>query len=130
METGIRPIYVRNRQRTITYAITLVYSKYNRKFISALAKNLRDRYPVDPFFPDINDTVTTTTAPRVSDDSSDLHQRMTYLHFHNEFSLIKSPALIATYIMLFFYIYFSVRKYYNYAIIFYLFFLLFNFLIP
>lgn len=105
METGIRPFYVRNRQRTITYAITLVLSRYNKKFISALAENLRERYPVDPFFTDMNDTAT-----RSGDKTSDVNQRMTFLHFQNEFSLIKSPALIATYIMLFFYIYFSVRK--------------------
>ncbi|RWS31217.1 hypothetical protein B4U80_00513 [Leptotrombidium deliense] len=78
METGIRRLYVRTRQRTVSFAITIVFSKYIPEYIDNLKQSLRERYPLDPF--------------------------------KDQFSMSDYFPLMAAYIMLFLYVYFSVRK--------------------
>ena len=48
METGIKRLYVRTRARTITFAITIVFSEYNQEFIDGLTDFLKEKYPLDP----------------------------------------------------------------------------------
>lgn len=45
-ETGIRKMYLTTRQRTITYAVTVILSKYDPEFISSLKQSLEERYPL------------------------------------------------------------------------------------
>lgn len=44
-ETGIRKMYLTTRQRTITYAVTVILSKYDPQFIKSLKEALEERYP-------------------------------------------------------------------------------------
>uniref|UniRef100_T1K2T8 Sterol regulatory element-binding protein cleavage-activating protein n=1 Tax=Tetranychus urticae TaxID=32264 RepID=T1K2T8_TETUR len=88
METGIRPFYVRTRQRTLTFAITIAFSGYNKIFFESLHKQLRDSG---------------------IDYSSDSPQVVTHLHFQNTLTFSVNSPIIACYLLLFFYIYFSVR---------------------
>ena len=45
-ETGIRKMYLTTRQRTITYALTVILSKYDPEFINSLKEALEERYPL------------------------------------------------------------------------------------
>lgn len=47
-ETGIRKMYLTTRQRTITYAVTLILTKYDPEFIKSLRDALEQRYPSNP----------------------------------------------------------------------------------
>ncbi|XP_053205052.1 sterol regulatory element-binding protein cleavage-activating protein-like [Panonychus citri] len=110
METGIRPFYVRTRQRTLTFAITIAFSGYNKMFFENLRKQLRDRYPVNPLWENRHDDNKNNNTNGLADYSSDSPPIVTHLHFQNSFTFSVSSPIIGCYIFLFFYIYFSVRK--------------------
>lgn len=107
METGIKRLYVRTRARTITYAITLVFKEHNQQFIDGLTEYLREKYPLDPT-PVSDSNQTDTEESEQTDD-----QTLTHVFFQNKFTLADFMPLLATYFMLFLYIYFSVRKYFQ-----------------
>lgn len=110
METGIRPFYVRTRQRTLTFAITIAFSGYNKMFFENLRKQLRDRYPVNPLWENRHDDNKNNNTNGLADYSSDSPPIVTHLHFQNSFTFSVSSPIIGCYIFLFFYIYFSVRE--------------------
>lgn len=105
METGIKRLFVRTRARTITYAITIVFSEYNQQFIEGLTEFLREKYPFDP-------TPATHANQSETEDNEQQYdgQTLTHLFFQNKFTWADFMPLLATYAMLFLYIYFSVRK--------------------
>ena len=105
METGIKRLYVRTRQRTITYAITLVLSKHNQQYIDGLTTFLRDKYSLIPNPSDDNQTESEDSAQESE------AKTLTHIYFQNKFTLTDLMPLFATYLMLFLYIYFSVRKF-------------------
>jgi hypothetical protein len=106
METGIKRVYVRTRQRTITYAITLVFSKFNPQYINGLTKFLRDKHPLNPY--EDNDNNTDSSKHNSHQNES---QTLTHIYFQNKFTFSDFMPLGATYVMLFLYVYFSVRKF-------------------
>jgi hypothetical protein len=105
METGIKRVYVRTRQRTITYAITLVFSKFDPQYINGLTLFLRNKFPLNPYEDNDNNT----------DSKHNSHQNenqtLTHIYFQNKFTFSDFMPLGATYVMLFLYVYFSVRKF-------------------
>ncbi|XP_054168861.1 sterol regulatory element-binding protein cleavage-activating protein-like [Oppia nitens] len=98
METGIKRLYVRTRQRTITYAITLVLSKHSQQYIDGLTNFLKDKYSFNPL---LNNDTNEQNLPT---------QTLTHIYFQNKFTFYDFMPLLATYVMLFLYMYFSVRK--------------------
>jgi len=99
-ETGIKPFYVRNRQRTITFAITVFFSRYNANLIKSLTEQLRERYPVYPF----------NSSPNDLKEVENFLNQIIHMHFQYKLTFSEYSPLIVTYIILFACIYFSVRK--------------------
>ena len=54
-DTGLTKYPVRNRQRVITYAVTIALQKYDPKFLEGLKTHLHKLYPL---FREINGTET------------------------------------------------------------------------
>lgn len=91
-ETGIKRYPLRSRPRVLQFAITIFYERPDQRFMNSLTKKLKEMYP--------------------------LYQETPYSHT-NEFTLIYYPGqfnyrelvpLTITFIGLFLYVYFSVRK--------------------
>ncbi|CAG2162507.1 unnamed protein product [Oppiella nova] len=61
METGIKRLYVRTRQRTITFAITLVMSTQSQQYIDGLTAFLKEKYSLNPT-PNDNQTANEDSA--------------------------------------------------------------------
>lgn len=105
METGIRRFFVRTRQRTITYAVTLVLKRYDPQMIASLTAALRERYPTSPF--KIN--VDNSTGEEIV-DAVKQQRNITHLFFDVENSISHYVPLLISYVFLFSCVYFSVRK--------------------
>jgi hypothetical protein len=107
MQTGIRQMYVRTRQRTITFAITLVFKEFNEEYIEALTNFLHSKYPHDPF-----------KANQGPDNQSDFEQKSSsyfnqdviHLYFQNKIKCSEYFPLFLCYILLYIYVHFSMRK--------------------
>lgn len=91
-QTGVRWIW-RNRQRVVTYAVTIVLKKYNKRFIKALHERLNESYPASPL-----------------SSQQELDDKMIHIHFRNVNYFAEYTPLLVVYIVLFLYIYFSVSK--------------------
>ncbi|XP_075990761.1 SREBP cleavage activating protein [Anticarsia gemmatalis] len=91
-ETGIKRYPLRSRPRVLQYAVTIFYEQPDQRFMQSLTKKLQEMYP--------------------------LYQETPYTHV-NEFTVIYYPGqfnyrelvpLTITFVGLFLYVYFSVRK--------------------
>ncbi|KAK0057373.1 sterol regulatory element-binding protein cleavage-activating protein-like isoform X1 [Biomphalaria pfeifferi] len=92
-QTGITRYYVRNRQRIISYAVTIVLRKYDAGFISALSKMLEEHHP---------DTLHNVNNSAIED--------IVHVHFKDVNYIIEYTPLLVTYLVLLLYLYFSVCK--------------------
>lgn len=100
METGIKRMYVRTRQRTITYSLTLLLSKYDKRFLDSLKQHLHTRYPTPPY----------ASENLTESEKNPDNELVTHIYFHNQFTLSDFVPLGAAYFMLYIYVYFSLRK--------------------
>ncbi|XP_078571709.1 sterol regulatory element-binding protein cleavage-activating protein-like isoform X1 [Branchiostoma floridae x Branchiostoma japonicum] len=91
--TGVHRFFLRNKQRLIMYAVTLALKDYNATFINTLKSTLQKKYH--------------SSLLNVTQDSE---EQITHMHFKEEFSIIELVPLLATYLILFLYISFSVSK--------------------
>ncbi|KAH9496900.1 hypothetical protein Btru_010103 [Bulinus truncatus] len=91
--TGITRYYVRNRQRIISYAVTVILRKYDARFISALTKMLENRHP---------DTLHNVNNSAIED--------VVHVHFKDVNYIVDYTPLFVTYLVLLLYLYFSVSK--------------------
>ncbi|XP_064456623.1 sterol regulatory element-binding protein cleavage-activating protein-like isoform X2 [Ornithodoros turicata] len=93
-ETGVKKFCVRNRQRVITYAVTMILKEWDPSTMYSLEDKLLETYH--------------------QGDNSSAKQRdqkeIVHVHFQYQHTLAEFVPLAAVYIILFFYIYFSVRK--------------------
>ncbi|XP_006824493.1 sterol regulatory element-binding protein cleavage-activating protein-like, partial [Saccoglossus kowalevskii] len=89
--SGISRFYMRNRQRVISYAVTLVLQSYNSSFIDGLKSHINTKYPGS-----------------VHNNSDE--EQITHVFFQNEAGFVELTPLCIMYAILFMYIYFSVRK--------------------
>ncbi|XP_034937931.1 sterol regulatory element-binding protein cleavage-activating protein [Chelonus insularis] len=96
-ETGVRRYPVRVRQRILQYAVTVFLKEYNPRFINGLKNRLTTFYSLHQ----PQDTNTTSTIP--TDET--LH-----IFYPGEFNYNDFFPLMMTFVALFFYMYFSVRK--------------------
>ncbi|XP_068091292.1 sterol regulatory element-binding protein cleavage-activating protein [Hyperolius riggenbachi] len=79
-----------NRQRIVSYTITLALRRYDAKFLNSLRSRLRQLHPR---------TNCTTRG-----------ENIVHVHFKEEIGIAELIPLVTTYIILFAYIYFSTRK--------------------
>ena len=93
-DTGLTKYPVRNRQRVITYAVTVALQKYDPDFIQSLKSHLFKLYPL---FRELNGT---------TDPGGD----MIHLYFSSKQTYAQWIPFAITIIMLFFYVYFSCKR--------------------
>lgn len=96
-DTGIKRYPLRRRQRIIQFAVTVVLRQYNKEYMDGLKDTLRRLYPLHQ--EDSIDAITT-----------DLLDSSLHIYYPGEFDYRELVPLSGTYILLFVYIYFSVRK--------------------
>ncbi|KAK9879461.1 hypothetical protein WA026_006532 [Henosepilachna vigintioctopunctata] len=93
VDTGIKRYPFRNRQRIIQFAVTLFFKEYDQSFIDGLRKKLISQYPLHQ-----NDT------------NSKLNDNMVLIQYPGAITYWELIPLTSSYILLFVYYYFSVRK--------------------
>ncbi|XP_060066336.1 sterol regulatory element-binding protein cleavage-activating protein-like [Ylistrum balloti] len=91
--SGVSRYFIRNQQRTISFAVTIVLKKNDQKFIDALKNKLVLA------FPDTLKNVNNTNP-----------EQLVHVHYKENRILLEYKPLILTYIALAMYLYFSVRK--------------------
>ncbi|XP_053374079.1 sterol regulatory element-binding protein cleavage-activating protein-like [Mercenaria mercenaria] len=92
-QTGISRYFIRNRQRTISFAITLALKSYDESFVSNLRKRLEAVYP---------DTLTNVNNSQID--------HIVHLHYKDINIYFEYIHLIVLYLVLLMYLYFSVKK--------------------
>ncbi|XP_054271772.1 sterol regulatory element-binding protein cleavage-activating protein [Macrosteles quadrilineatus] len=96
-DTGIKRYPLRKRQRIIQFAVTLVYLHYEKSYVDGLRERLSKLYPLHQNHNSSgNDSVTA--------------DYFYHVYYPGEFGCREFVPLVFTYLVLFFYIYFSVRK--------------------
>ncbi|XP_077514894.1 SREBP cleavage activating protein isoform X3 [Amblyomma americanum] len=94
-ETGIKKFCVRNRQRVITFAVTIVLKKWEPSVVHSLEDKLHHSFPGHPH----------------NSSAKDQEEReIVHVHFQYQHTLAEFMPLGTIYVILFFYIYYSVRK--------------------
>ncbi|XP_069110525.1 sterol regulatory element-binding protein cleavage-activating protein-like [Argopecten irradians] len=91
--TGVSRYFIRNQQRTISFAVTIVLKKNDQKFIDALKNKLVLAF--------------TDTVKNVNNTNP---EQLVHVHYKENRILLEYKPLILTYIALAMYLYFSVRK--------------------
>ncbi|KAL1116560.1 hypothetical protein AAG570_005032, partial [Ranatra chinensis] len=100
-EAGMKRYPLRNRQRVIQFAVTILLTKYDKenfvnifplRYMEGLHQHLRSIYPLH------------------QNSSSSGQQSVVHLYYPGDFDFHEFLPLFFTYLMLFFYMYFSVRK--------------------
>lgn len=91
--TGVSRYFIRNRQRTISFAVTVVMKQHNQRFVDALKAKLMMAFP--------------DTAKNVNNTAP---EQLIHVHYKENRFLLEYKPLILTYIVLLMYLYFSVRK--------------------
>ncbi|KAF6198482.1 hypothetical protein GE061_008230 [Apolygus lucorum] len=94
-DAGFKRYPLRNRQRVLQYAVTIFYHKYNKEFVDGLNAHLKGLYPLHQNSTDCE-----------SCSSTDI----VHLYHRGDFDFQEFLPLFFTYLILFFYMYFSVRK--------------------
>lgn len=103
-QTGIRKLYVRNRQRAINYAITLVFKEFNEQLIDDLQRTLKKQFPGSSFKSDSLNR----TDPLASSEPP--VKQTVHLYFQHQKHFTAFLPLAATYSLVLLIIYLCVRK--------------------
>ncbi|KAL3317100.1 hypothetical protein Ciccas_004246 [Cichlidogyrus casuarinus] len=110
--TGI-PIYsLRNRQRVMSFAVTLVLKDYDRIFLEELRHSLHSQYPYSALIEPPPNAALDLRRPFSNDSVKfDASDRYVFLVKYGDHSLFVAYApLFLTYFSMFLYIYFSVSE--------------------
>lgn len=89
----VRKYHILRRRRIISYAVTIALRDYNQRFISGLEEKL-----------------STTYRQQSSSSTSDNSKRLVHIHYHGHNYIVEYTPLMFAYVVLCFYLYFSVRK--------------------
>ncbi|GLV41628.1 SREBP cleavage activating protein [Carabus blaptoides fortunei] len=100
-ETGIKRYPLRIRQRILQYAITMVFKQYDEEYITGLKHKLASLYPLHQTNRSAEDN--STAGPSVDED-------IMYIYYPGVINYVELVPLSLAFLILFFYIYFSVRK--------------------
>lgn len=103
-DTGVKRYPTRVRSRIIQYAVTLILRENNPAYINSLKEKLTKTYPLhQPISPEAESSQRTSQNPR--DQSS-----IMYIFYPGEFDWKEFLPQCIAIVMLFLYVYFSVRK--------------------
>lgn len=102
-DTGFKRYPLRSRSRIIQYAITLILKQNDQEYLSTLKHKLFQYYPPLQLNP-------TTTADQPTTKVGDEKSTITYIFYPDEFKLWEFMPLAIAFVLLFIYMYFSVRK--------------------
>uniref|UniRef100_A0A0A1XSA2 Sterol regulatory element-binding protein cleavage-activating protein n=1 Tax=Zeugodacus cucurbitae TaxID=28588 RepID=A0A0A1XSA2_ZEUCU len=109
-DSGFKRYPLRSRSRIIQYAITLILKQNDQEYLSTLKHKLFQYYP--PL--QLNPTTTTSEQSTASEQPitkvDDEKSAITYIFYPDEFKLWEFMPLAIAFVLLFFYMYFSVRK--------------------
>ncbi|CAB0019476.1 unnamed protein product [Nesidiocoris tenuis] len=94
-DAGFKRYPLRNRQRVLHYAVTIFFNKYSKEFIDGLNAQLKTLYPLHQ---------------NSSECDSCLPSDVIHVYHRGDFDFQEFLPLFFTYLILFFYMYFSVRK--------------------
>ncbi|CAD7012204.1 unnamed protein product, partial [Ceratitis capitata] len=112
-DTGLKRYPLRSRSRIIQYAITLIIKQNDQEYLSTLKEKLFQYY--SPLQLKAKTTEQSSDTPSSTTSTSQGNQRgeksaITYIFYPDEFKLWEFMPLAIAFIVLFFYMYFSVRK--------------------
>lgn len=93
-DSGVKRYPIRVRPRIIQYAITLVLEKNDPAFIESLKQKLIHAYPLH----------------QESAAKSMHREAITYIYYPGEFNMIEMMPMCIAFLLVFMYVYFSVRK--------------------
>lgn len=93
-DTGVKRYPIRVRPRIIQYAITLVLEKNDPVFIESLKQKLMHAYPLH------QENVAKSTH----------REAITYIYYPGEFNVVECLPMCIAFLLVFMYVYFSVRK--------------------
>lgn len=93
-DSGVKRYPIRVRPRIIQYAITLVLEKNDPVFIESLKQKLIQAYPLH------QDTVAKSAH----------REAITYIYYPGEFNIIECLPMAIAFLLVFIYVYFSMRK--------------------
>ncbi|KAJ2954548.1 hypothetical protein O0L34_g2832 [Tuta absoluta] len=91
-DTGVKRYPLRARPRVLTYALTIFYRHADHRFIQSLTKKLKDMYPL------------------YQDNPHSHMDEVTLVYYPGQFNYHELVPLMITFVGLFLYVYFSVRK--------------------
>lgn len=120
-DTGIKRYPIRVRPRVIQYAITLVLRHNDQAFLASLRDKLTRMYPLHQLeTPTAGKTATAADTEDATDSNlgldvaQQLHQQaptsIMYVYYPGEFNWLEFTPLAIAFVMLFAYVYFSIRK--------------------
>ncbi|XP_055694551.1 sterol regulatory element-binding protein cleavage-activating protein isoform X2 [Lutzomyia longipalpis] len=92
-DTGVKRYPIRARPRVIQFAVTLILRERNQEFLSTLKEKLTKLY----------------TLHHASNNGQH-REYLTYIYYPGEFRVLEVMPLAITFILLFYYVYFSLRK--------------------
>ncbi|XP_023302628.2 sterol regulatory element-binding protein cleavage-activating protein [Lucilia cuprina] len=101
-DTGFKRYPLRSRSRIIQFALTLILKQNDREYIQSLKEKLLNYYPP----PQINQGSSQTTEQQQQNEKSSI----TYIFYPGEFKMWEFLPLTIAFVLLFTYVYFSVRK--------------------
>lgn len=103
-DTGVKRYPMRVRSRIVQYAVTLILRENNPAFINSLKEKLTKAYPLHQPVPSETES-SQQTSHSIRDQSS-----IMYIFYPGEFDWKEFLPQCITIVMLFLYVYFSVRK--------------------
>ncbi|XP_059607670.1 sterol regulatory element-binding protein cleavage-activating protein [Phlebotomus argentipes] len=92
-DTGVKRYPIRARPRVIQFAVTLILREKNQLFLSTLKEKLMRHY-----------------ALHHAANNDQHRESLTYIYYPGEFRVLEVMPLIITFVLLFYYVYFSLRK--------------------
>ncbi|KAK6639923.1 hypothetical protein RUM43_008200 [Polyplax serrata] len=104
-ESGLKRHPIRSRPRILQYAITLVLEEFDEGYISGLRKKLEHQYPFYTTQGDMQQSNISQNTKLYKPSNETLH-----VFYPGEFNLHELLPLATVFVILFVYIYFSLRK--------------------
>ncbi|XP_053967505.1 sterol regulatory element-binding protein cleavage-activating protein isoform X2 [Anastrepha ludens] len=109
-DTGFKRYPLRSRSRIIQYAITLILKQNDQEYLSSLKHKLLQYYPPLSLNPINADQRSSQSATSSQPTDRSEKSSITYIFYPDEFKMWEFLPLVVAFVLLFIYMYFSVRK--------------------
>ncbi|XP_017472811.1 PREDICTED: sterol regulatory element-binding protein cleavage-activating protein isoform X1 [Rhagoletis zephyria] len=109
-DTGFKRYPLRSRSRIIQYAITLILNQNDQEYLSTLKEKLFQYYPPLSLSKTATDQPTSQSASSSQPNKRVDKASITYIFYPDEFKMWEFMPLAIAFVLLFIYMYFSVRK--------------------